>query len=106
MRLIMRRLAILLWLVSTSAMAQQAGTAGGRAIEPAGQTLVEPKAANVRVPGVILEPRPVKPDAATMARLEIPPGFKVEMFAQGLGNARLLAVADDGTVYLLSLIHI
>ena len=100
MRLIMRRLAILLSLVSTSAMAQQAGTAGGRAIERSGQTLVEPKAANVRVPGVILEPRPVKPDAATMARLEIPPGFKVEMFAQGLGNARLLAVADDGTVYL------
>lgn len=96
----MRRLAILLSLLSSSAMAQQAGTIGGRPVEPEGQTLAEPKAANVRVPGVILEPRAVKPDAATMARLQVPQGFSIEMFAQGLGNARLLAVADDGTVYL------
>lgn len=96
----MRHLAILFSLLSTTAMAQQAGTVGSRAVEPEGQTLSEPKAANVRVSGVILEPRSVKPDAATMARLQVPPGFKVEMFAQGLGNARLLAVADDGTVYL------
>jgi len=69
-------------------------------VEPEGQALPEPKAANVRVPGVILEPRAVKPDAASLARLEVPQGFNVGMFAQGLGNARLLAVADDGTVYL------
>lgn len=96
----MRRLALFLSVVSTSALAQQAGTVGGRAVEPSGQTLPEPKAANIRVPGVILEPRAIKPDGATMARLEVPHGFKVEMFAQGLGNARLLAIAEDGTVYL------
>lgn len=96
----MRQLALLLGFLSSSAMAQQAGTVGGRMVEPEGQALPEPKAANIRVPGVILEPRAVKPDAASLARLEVPQGFKVEMFAQGLGNARLLAVADDGTVYL------
>ncbi|MEJ5976648.1 YbhB/YbcL family Raf kinase inhibitor-like protein [Novosphingobium sp. PS1R-30] len=96
----MRRLAILLTLLSSSALAQQAGSVGGRVVEPAGQTLPEPNAANVRVPGMILEPRAMRPDAATVAKLEVPRGFKVEMFAQGLGNARLLAVADDGTVYL------
>nr|WP_206046416.1 hypothetical protein [Novosphingobium panipatense] len=96
----MRQLALLLGFLSSSAMAQQAGTVGGRMVEPEGQALPEPKAANVRVPGVILEPRAVKPDAASLARLEVPQGFNVGMFAQGLGNARLLAVADDGTVYL------
>ncbi len=96
----MRRLAFLCLVLSTSAMAQPAGTAGGRPIEPKGQTLAEPAASNVRVPGTILEPRSILPDASTLAKLQIPAGFRIEMFAQGLGNARLLAVADDGTVYL------
>jgi Raf kinase inhibitor-like YbhB/YbcL family protein len=96
----MRRLALFLAFFSATALAQQPGSSGGSAVEPEGQALPEPKAANVRVPGFILEPRSVKPDASTLAKLQTPRGFKLAMFAEGLGNARLLAVADDGTVYL------
>src|SRR5262245_48110153 len=47
----------------------------------------------------------VKPDkiAATpqlISQLKAPPGFKVTAFATGLKNARILAVAPDGTVYV------
>jgi len=35
-----------------------------------------------------------------VAALKLPAGFKVGVFADGLKNARILAVAPDGTVYL------
>lgn len=87
-------------LLPAVASAQQVGAVGGRAAEPAGQTLSEPEAANYRVAGAIVEPRAVKPSAETLARLQVPAGFKVSIFADGLGNARLLAVAADGSIYL------
>lgn len=33
-------------------------------------------------------------------RLEVPPGFRVTVFAQGLGTARMMAVAEDGTIFV------
>lgn len=36
----------------------------------------------------------------TLARLRVPAGFRVTVFAEGLGNPRMLAVGDDGTVYV------
>lgn len=35
-----------------------------------------------------------------LSRLQAPPGFRVSVFAQGLGAPRMLAVGDDGTVYV------
>ena len=35
-----------------------------------------------------------------MARLALPPGFAIGVFAHDLQNARMMRVADDGTVYL------
>lgn len=35
-----------------------------------------------------------------VAAIKVPAGFKVSVFADGLKNARILAVAPDGTVYL------
>ncbi len=35
-----------------------------------------------------------------ISRLKVPDGFKVNVYAKDLLNARMLAVADDGTVYL------
>lgn len=53
--------------------------------------------ANVEVKGHIFEPSELPPpDPAT---LKVPKGFKVDVFASKLGNARMLAVAPDGTVY-------
>ncbi len=34
------------------------------------------------------------------ASLRVPDGFRVDLVARDLGNARMLAVADDGTVYI------
>ncbi len=35
-----------------------------------------------------------------LQRLNLPDGFEINIFAQGLGNARWMAVAPDGTVFL------
>jgi len=75
----------------------QAGEVGSRPIEPAGQQLPAPEAANVRVDGAIVEPRSIEPDLST---LRVPEGYRIAVFAEGLGNARIIEVAEDGTVYL------
>ncbi|WP_202796939.1 PQQ-dependent sugar dehydrogenase [Pedosphaera parvula] len=38
-----------------------------------------------------------------LKQLKLPPGFKVNVFAQGLGNPRMIAVGDDNTVYVTCL---
>jgi Raf kinase inhibitor-like YbhB/YbcL family protein len=96
----MRHMILGLALLSTTVLAAEPGAVGGRPAVPAGQPLPEAKAANFRFDVAIVEPRGVKPDATSLARLKLPAGFKVAMWASDLGNARLLAVADDGTVYL------
>ena len=35
-----------------------------------------------------------------LKQLKVPAGFKVNVFSKGLGNARMMAVADDATVYV------
>lgn len=49
---------------------------------------------------VINKPAKVEPTAARVGALKLPPGFQISTFASGLKNARILAVAPDGTVYL------
>lgn len=46
--------------------------------------------------------RPTKRDFSEerMQQLKLLPGFKINVFAKDLGHARMLAVADDGTVFL------
>jgi hypothetical protein len=46
--------------------------------------------------------RPERRDATEerIRRLKVPAGFAVDVFARDLGRARILAVADDGTVYV------
>lgn len=45
-------------------------------------------------------PRRVPFSAAHLDRLRVPPGFRVTVFAQGIPNARIMAVGADGTVYV------
>lgn len=40
-----------------------------------------------------------RPTPELIATLTVPEGFSVNVFAQGLGNVRMLAQGDDGTVY-------
>jgi glucose/arabinose dehydrogenase len=46
--------------------------------------------------------RPVQVDATPALRetLQVPDGFEVGVFAEALGNPRMMAVAGDGTVYV------
>lgn len=49
------------------------------------------------VTGAVNKPTRLPPD---VARLRLPPGYTVGIAAQELGNARMIAVAGDGTAYL------
>jgi Raf kinase inhibitor-like YbhB/YbcL family protein len=45
----------------------------------------------------VVKPAKSKPD---LAALKVPDGFKIEVFADGLINPRMMAVSEDGTVYV------
>ena len=45
-------------------------------------------------------PIPTAADKLPVAKLKAPPGFKVEVFAAGVGNARSLRIGDKGTVFV------
>ncbi len=85
-----------LLLASTSAFAAP-GQVGDRPIAPDGKTLPNSAEANVRVEGAIVEPRKVAPDVST---LRVPDGYRISIFAEGLGAPRMLATGDDGSVYV------
>jgi len=48
----------------------------------------------------VFKPAKVELTAARLAAIKAPEGFAVSVFASGLKNARILAVAPDGTVYV------
>ena len=47
-----------------------------------------------------LIPAGERPTDELIASLEVPAGFEVGVFADNLGNARILAQGDDGTIYV------
>ncbi len=47
-----------------------------------------------------LIPEAARPTEQLMAQLEVPSGFSVEVFADNLGNARIMAQGKDGTIYV------
>jgi glucose/arabinose dehydrogenase len=47
-------------------------------------------------------PKVVAPTNDCLARLTLPEGFHVQRFAEGLAQPRMIAVADDGTVFVTS----
>lgn len=55
---------------------------------------------SVAITGHIHQPGKAEPTDARIENLKIPNGFRIEKFADGLVNPRMLAVADDGTVYV------
>lgn len=48
----------------------------------------------------VFKPAKVEPTPERVSALKAPEGFSVGVFAEGLKNARILAVAPDGTVYV------
>ena len=67
----------------------------GLSAQPKPSDLIQQK-----VVGYIYKPEKVKPTADRIKTLSVPEGFVVQPWAQGLGKPRMLAVADDGTVYV------
>jgi Raf kinase inhibitor-like YbhB/YbcL family protein len=55
---------------------------------------------NVPISTVIFKPAKVEATPERIAALKVPEGFSIAPFATGLKNARILAVAPNGTVYL------
>lgn len=55
---------------------------------------------DVGYPVHVFKPAKVAATPERIAGLKVPPGFRVGVFAAGLGNARIVAVAPDGTVYV------
>ena len=48
----------------------------------------------------VFRPAPQPFTDAVLDRLKAPEGFEVSVFARDLGNPRMMAVSDDGTVYV------
>ncbi|WP_375263025.1 YbhB/YbcL family Raf kinase inhibitor-like protein [Palleronia sp.] len=79
------------------------GSASAQAPEslpPVSEQLENPTSADVTIVGSILEPAQLAPTPERLDRLSLPQGFEISVFAEGLVNPRMLAVADDGTVYV------
>jgi glucose/arabinose dehydrogenase len=45
-------------------------------------------------------PIPAAPDKLPTAKLKVPAGFNIEVYAAGMANARSLAIGDKGTVFV------
>ncbi|RYY02342.1 MAG: YbhB/YbcL family Raf kinase inhibitor-like protein [Gammaproteobacteria bacterium] len=67
--------------------------------QPVSAQLKDPKAADVEIVGHVLEPKKV-PAKDLIKRLIVPNGFDIKVFAEGLMNPRMIAVADNGNVYV------
>ena len=65
--------------------------------EPLPAQLNDAKTPEVKITGHIVRP---KPKTIPASQLDVPPGFEVQVFAEGLINPRMLAVHDNGTVYV------
>ncbi|HEV2098393.1 MAG TPA: PQQ-dependent sugar dehydrogenase [Stellaceae bacterium] len=50
--------------------------------------------------GVAVPPFAAAPDKLPLAQLKLPPGFKIEVYASGVTNARSLRLGDKGTVFV------
>ena len=59
-----------------------------------------PPPASVEIVGHVQEPAKLAPTPERIARLRAPEGFAITVFARDLTNPRMIAVADDGTVYV------
>ncbi len=86
--------ALLLAGLSPPALAQ----AGAGSSEPAAKEDRGRK--GVEITGHVIKPIPLEWSAERMARLALPKGFAIDVFARDLKNARMMRVADDGTLYL------
>lgn len=86
--------------VLASLLGAAAGAQESQPVAPVSEQLENPKSADVTIVGSVLEPAQLEPTPERLDRLSLPEGFEISVFAEDLVNPRMLAVADDGTVYV------
>jgi glucose/arabinose dehydrogenase len=80
-----------------------AGAAPAAAPLPPGSPLIGRPAnseAAAKLAPIAPPPIAAAPDKLPIAKLKVPAGFNIEVYAAGLANARSLAVGDKGTVFV------
>jgi glucose/arabinose dehydrogenase len=98
-RLVLPILILLFALASFTALAQDpTATPVQEQMLPSPQETPQGLANSLEGSAVITETLPFDP--AFLDRLQLPEGFQVNIFAQGLGNVRMMSVAPDGTVFV------
>jgi glucose/arabinose dehydrogenase len=79
-----------------------AGTAASPTLPP-GSPLIGRPAGNdaaAKLAPIAPPPIPAAPDKLPTAKLKVPAGFNIEVYAAGVANARSLALGDKGTVFV------
>jgi glucose/arabinose dehydrogenase len=96
-------------LFTVGAAAQQpaappaAGAPAAAAPLPPGSPLIGRPAGNdaaAKLAPIAPPPIPAAQDKLPLAKLKVPAGFNIEVYAAGMANARSLAVGDKGTVFV------
>ena len=59
-------------------------------------------AAAAKLAPVFAPPIPAAADKLPTAKLKLPPGFNIEVYASGMANARSIREGDKGTVFVSS----
>jgi glucose/arabinose dehydrogenase len=93
-----------LWLAGTflalstiAASAQQAA----QSLPPGSPLIGRPdNEAAQRLAPMVAPPLPASPDKLPIAKLKVPAGFNIEVYAAGMANARSMALGDKGTVFV------
>jgi glucose/arabinose dehydrogenase len=83
-----------------AAAAQQQGNAAAP-LPPGSPMIGRPdNEAAAKLAPVAPPPLPAAADKLPTAKLKLPPGFSIEVYASGMANARSLALGDKGTVFV------
>ena len=80
-----------------------AATPAAAAPLPPGSPLIGRPAGNeaaAKLAPIAPPPIPAAPDKLPTAKLKVPAGFNIEVYAAGMANARSLALGDKGTVFV------
>jgi glucose/arabinose dehydrogenase len=85
---------------TAAVQARQTATAQARATEAARPQPPQPTPTPASASNNLVMPENRGFNEARLQQIQVPPGFWVNVFAQGLGNLRMIAAAPDGIVYV------
>jgi glucose/arabinose dehydrogenase len=79
-----------------------AASAAAPALPPGSPLIGRPEGnqAAAKLAPIAPPPIPTAPDKLPLAKLKVPAGFNIEVYASGMANARSLAVGEKGTVFV------